>query len=144
MAAAPASFSLISALHTPRPGTFISCRGEREAIIIQPTPFSILEIDPNSIPCLQENRFREFTFTYDYTQTNGLAGVFRFLIPQNPDGKLCWVCWVESLFKMFIDPDGDFCLTPPDYKDERVSLEVNISGERWGEDELRGVFPKRQ
>jgi hypothetical protein len=69
-----------------------------------------------------------------------LAGVFRFLIPQNPDGKLCWVCWVESLFKTFIDPDGDLCLTPPDYEDKRIDLKVNITGERWGEDELRGVY----
>lgn len=116
-------------------------RGDRETIIIEPQSFLIPEIDQNTIPCMQEDRFREFVFTYDYKQTRGLAGTFRFLIPKGADGKLCWYCWVESRFKMFIDPDGDLCLTAPNYEDKRVDLKVNIPEESaWGNDELRGVY----
>ena len=46
---------------------------------------------------------------------------------------------VESLFKIFIDPDGDLCLAAPDYKDERANLEVNLPDE-WDDDELQGVY----
>src|ERR1039458_3542854 len=115
--------------------------GDQEITVIEPQPFSIPEIDPNTIPCMQEDRFQEFVFTYDYKQTNGLAGTFRFLIPKNAEGKLCLLCWVESLFKMFIDPDGDLCLASPRYKDDRVDLDVNVSEDwGWSTDELRGVY----
>jgi hypothetical protein len=114
-------------------------RGEREILIIEPQPFSIPEIDPNTIPCMREERFREFIFTYDYRQTNGLAGTFRFLIPQDSEGRLCLLSPVDSLFKMFIDQEGDLCLTAPSYKDDKVKTELEFS-EQWGTDELRGVY----
>jgi len=116
-------------------------RGEGHVSVIEPQAFSIPEIDPNQIPCMQEDRFQEFQFTYDYKQTNGLAGEFRFLIPKNADGKLSFLCWVESLFKLFIDPDGDLCLASPRYEDKRVDLKVNIAEDwGWSTDELRGDY----
>lgn len=113
-------------------------RGERGITVIEPKPFSISEIDQNTIPCMR-GRYREFIFNYDYKETNGLAGIFRFLIPLDAQGKLCLVSSVESLFKIFIDPDGDLCLAAPDYKDERANLEVNLPDE-WDDDELQGVY----
>ena len=113
-------------------------RGERGVRVIEPQPFSIPEIDSNSIPCMQ-SRYREFSFTYSHKETSGLAGVFRFFVPTDAEGKLCLVAPVESLFKMFIDPDGDLCLSAPDYVDQRADLAVNLPDE-WNEDELRGVY----
>ncbi len=113
-------------------------RGEGEITTIEPKPFSIPEIDPNAIPCMQD-RFREFVFTYDYKQTSGLAGTFRFLIPKDPEGRLCLLSSVESLFKMFIDQEGDLCLTAPSYKDDKIGTELEFS-EEWNANELRGVY----
>lgn len=110
----------------------------RPTVVIEPQPFLIPEIDHDSIPCMRD-RYREFVFHFDYKQTNGLAGVFRFLIPQDSEGRLKFVCPVESLFKMFIDPDGDLCLTAPGYKDDRLDLGVQLE-EEWDDDELRGVY----
>jgi hypothetical protein len=112
--------------------------GERGITVLEPEPFSIPEIDPNTIPCM-EGRYREVIFNYDHKETNGLGGTFRFLIPQDPEGKLCLVSPVASLFKMFVDPDGDLCLAAPGYKDKRVDLDVKLA-DTWGDDELRGVY----
>jgi hypothetical protein len=111
---------------------------ERKTVVIEPQPFFIPEVDPASIPCMR-GRYREFVFHYDYKQTNGLAGTFRFLIPQDMEGRLSFVCLADSLFKMLIDSDGDLCLTAPGYKDEEHDLEVQPP-EEWDDDELRGVY----
>jgi hypothetical protein len=115
-------------------------QGERESLVIEAKAFSIPEIDPNAIPCMN-GRYREFIFNYAHKETSGLAGTFRFLIPQDAQGRLCLVSPVESLFKMFIDPDGDLCLTAPDYedKDKSVDLKVELSDD-WNYDELRGAY----
>ena len=113
-------------------------QGNHEEMVIEPQPFSIPAIDRDTIPCMRD-LYREFIFNYNYKETNGLAGKFRFLIPQDSRGTLCFVRPVESLFKMFIDPDGDLCLTPPNYQDKRTNLEVSFPDE-WSIDELRGVY----
>lgn len=114
-------------------------RGELEITVIEPQPFSIPEIDPNTIPCMKEDRFREFVFVYDYKETNGLAGTFRFLIPQDSEARLCMLAPVDSLFKIFIDQEGDLCLTAPSYKDDKVTTELEFA-EQWDTDELRGAY----
>ena len=86
-----------------------------------------------------KNQYREFTFKYTYEDTGGLAGKFRFLIPQDSEGRLCLLAPVDSLFKMFIDQEGHLCLTAPTYKDDKVSTELKFP-EQWTEYELRGVY----
>lgn len=114
-------------------------QGERDIATIEPQPFSIPGIDLDAIPCMRENRFREFIFTHDNKQTNGLAGTFRFLIPKDSEGRLCLLSPVDSLFKMFIDQEGDLCLTAPSYRDDTVDTQLEFP-EKWDSDELRGAY----
>lgn len=114
-------------------------RGERGIRIIESIPFSVPEIDANTIPCMQEDRFQEFVFVYDYKQTNGLAGIFRFLIPKTSGGRLCLLSSVDSLFKLFIDQEGDLCLTARSYKDDKVKTDMEFLDE-WDTNELRGAY----
>ena len=41
---------------------------------------------------------------------------------------------------MFIDADGDLCLTAPGYKDDRLNLALSGMSEDWRHSEIRAVY----
>ena len=55
-------------------------------------------------------------------------------------GDVCLGCVVDALFKMFIDADGDLCLTAPGYKDDRLNLALSGMSEDWRHSEIRAVY----
>lgn len=114
---------------------------ERHTHTIEPGAYTIPEIDWDERPSMSQ-RCHEVVFNYKHEETDGLAGIFRFLLPRSPDGKISLSLAVESRFKMFIDPDGDLCLTTPTYKDDRFKLDLGISDD-WDTDEVRGIYRDR-
>lgn len=120
----------------------ISCN-EHDHHTIEPGAYTIPEIEWDNLPCMKEH-CHEFTFKYNYDETDGLAGTFRFLLPRTPDGKLSLGLPIESRFKMFIDPDGDLCLTTPNYKDDDLRVDFVIPDcDDWDTDEIRGIYRDR-
>jgi hypothetical protein len=93
-------------------------RGGELSRTVKPGPYALPEIDPEELPCMA-GKYREFTFHYHHSDTGGLAGRFRFVLPLTPDGRLCFASRIGGLFKMLIDPDGDLCLATPSYEDKR-------------------------
>jgi len=114
---------------------------EHHTHTIEPGAFTIPDIEWAKMPCMRE-RYHEFIFKFVHNETEGLAGVFRFLFPKSPDGKISFGLPVESRFKMFVDPDGDLCLTTPDYKDKRLELDYGLPDD-WQTDEVRGIYRDR-
>ncbi|MBM4034718.1 MAG: hypothetical protein FJ291_23485 [Planctomycetes bacterium] len=106
--------------------------------VIEPGEFLLPEIDWAARPCMRE-RYKQFLFRYTRVQTQGMAGVFRFILPCDSNGDLCLGCAVDSRFKMFTDPDGDLCLTTPAYRDKRAEMDLGLPDD-WGTDEVRGVY----
>lgn len=104
--------------------------------------FHLPEIDWHSLPCLRSCH-KEYVFTYTYDQTGGLAGVFRFLLPVNVEGRVCLATAVRDYFQVLIDPDGDLCLGTPDYRDKRVTVSFSLPddwSDDWSTEEIRGVY----
>ena len=107
--------------------------------LIEPAPFEVPPIEENALPCIG-GRFRKCVFRYSHESGRGIAGTFRFLLPIAEDGTICLGCSVESTFKLFIDGDGDLCLTTPAYKDEKLYIHFDLEDPNWGTDEVRGVY----
>ena len=130
---------------------------DREETIITAKEFSLPEPKWYQYPCLESNH-KEFSFTFDYDETAGLAGIFRFLIPFDAKGNLCFVALIDSVFKIFIDSVGDLAVAGPFYKDNDLKVKLDIELERekkvkenknesdddyWDTAEIRGVYRDR-
>lgn len=134
---------------------------DREERVIKANDFSVPEIIWHQTPCL-ECYHKEFVFTYDYDETGGLAGIFRFLFPCDANGNLSFVTLIDSKFKIFIDSDGDLGASSPFYTEHtiKVKLDIEIAREKkvkdkkereletdededWGAAEIRGVYRDR-
>lgn len=114
---------------------------EKDDKIIRSSPFILPKIVWDKMPCLYANH-KEFIFEYNYEDTNGLAGIFRFLLPVDEKGNISFATLIDSKFKIFIDSDGDFCATTPDY--ENTSLKIKLeSKEDWSTAEIRGIYRDR-
>lgn len=148
------------ALHINIPIMF-QFNDDREDKIIDGKPFSVPEINWANIPCLAKYH-KEFLFSFDNDETNGLAGIFRFLIPFDENGNLSFLTLIDSKFKLFVDSDGDLGATTPFYKDNSLKLKLDIEKEReklevqkkeeqlekeedddWDTAEIRGVYRDR-
>lgn len=118
---------------------------EDHVMRVESGPFTIPDIDRSELPCMK-NRFQEFLFQYAHSDTGGLAGKFRFLLPFDGKGNPCLACKVEPVFKMFVD--GDLLLTKLDHKrGPSMKAESKDGGdeernedEQWDTDEVRGVY----
>lgn len=109
---------------------------------IGPDGFELPKIPWDEKPCIRGTT-REFNFEFDYEDTGGLAGKFRFILPCANDGTVHLGCPVGERFKLFSDPDGDVCLTTPSYKDNRLSIHFESIDEDWDDDEVRGIYRDR-
>lgn len=105
---------------------------------IQPKPFELPNIDRTGFPAIRD-RFREFVFTHSHDEGKGIAGAFRFLLPLDSGGNVSLGCTVESTFKLFLDDDGDLCLTTPGYETKDLQIDFGLSQD-WDTDEVRGVY----
>jgi hypothetical protein len=108
---------------------------------IEPRPFQVPAIDSGKLSCMRD-RMREYVFNYTHEDGHDIAGEFRFLLPVTEGGKVNFGCIVDSTFKMFIDSDGDLCLTTPLYKTEDLPIAFSFDDEDqdWDTDEIRGIY----
>lgn len=127
------------AVHADIPIT-VDWHGDQHTI--EPGSFRISDIDWSDLPCIHDHN-REFRFDFSYDGTGGLAGTFRFILPCARDGTPYLGLPVDDRFQLFIDPDGDVCLTTPTYKDERLSLPFGPIDDDWDDDEVRGIYRDR-
>ncbi len=114
-------------------------KGEH-ARTIKEREYYIPQIDWSLNPAIKQNH-REFIIKYDYEETNGLAGIFRFLIPIDEEGNLTFTTIIDSKFKLCIDRDGDMCFTTANKKDDAFWHDLQPSEDfDWDTDEIRGVY----
>lgn len=109
---------------------------------IEKRAFFIPEIEWEEYPALEQYH-REFIFEYDYENTNGLSGLFRFLFPIDSHGNLTFTAIVDSKFKACIDKDGDLNFTTANYDDKSFWADIKLENFDWDDDELRGVYRER-
>jgi hypothetical protein len=112
---------------------------DREERIIKAKEFSVPDVNWNDNPCLASNH-KEFIFSFDYDETDGLAGIFRFLLPYDVNGNLSLITLVDSKFKIFIDSDGDIGAASPSYTDSSLHGDIYVEENDWNFDELKGVY----
>jgi hypothetical protein len=128
---------------------------EREDRIIKAKDFAVPDPLWFENRCLAANH-KEFIFSFDYDETNGLAGIFRFLLPYDTNGNLSFVTLIDSKFKIFIDSDGDLGASSPFYQDNSLKVKLEIEKEKkenknsdddtdydWDVAEIRGVYRDR-
>jgi hypothetical protein len=115
-----------------------------QTFIIEPGEFMVPPIDQRKYPGIKSH-YKEFVFTFDYSETGGLKGKFRFLIPLANNGNLVYGKAIDDRFKIFIDPDGDLCLTAPSYEDKRLNTDFikTKDDDYWGAAEIRGIYRDR-
>jgi hypothetical protein len=113
---------------------------ERRSKIIENRPFYIPEINWNNYPGMEETH-KEFVFKYDYLETDGLAGIFRFLIPVDSSGNLSFVTLIDNKFKVSINDHGDLCFTTPKFENKKLRFDIKVDEKYdWGTEEIRGVY----
>ncbi len=100
--------------------------------------FTVPTVDWEQIPCLSAHH-KEFIFKYGYDETDGLAGIFRFLLPVDEKGNLSFATLIEDKFKIFIDTDGDLCTATPDYKNDSLKISLKAKDD-WDTAEIRGIY----
>jgi len=111
---------------------------ERDDQIITNNKFDFPKIDWKDCPCLSKYH-KEFKFKFDYKDTSGLAGIFRFLLPLDEKGNLSFATLIDSKFKIYSNSLGELLCTTDDYDDKSLKIKIETK-EEWETAEIRGIY----
>lgn len=134
---------MVTAVHVGIPIKITSRWGndkDEQSRTITNREYYIPPIDWSKYPAIKQYH-EEFIIKFEHEETNGLAGIFRFLIPVDENGNLVFTTIVDSNFKLCIDRDGDICFTTANEKDDAFWHDLQPPENfDWDTGEVRGVY----